>query len=122
MAYADGRALTNDEISTVINWMTTEAKGDKNLLGQKATEYGLTDAQKAQLGIGATGMVGTAWNGGKDLQPNEIANARNWAVGKTGQQAVDQFKLMGGTSSQLDQVFGFAPGTSKAHGDRKSVV
>lgn len=114
MAYADGRQLTGDELLTANNWLHNEAKGDKNLMAQKATEYGLSPSQRAQLGI--TGLAGQAWNNGADAQPNEITNAKTWATGKTGQQVYDKAKELGVTADQFGQVFGISAEDIKAHG------
>lgn len=114
MAYADGRQLTGDELLTANNWLHNEAKGDKTLMAQKATEYGLNAAQRAQLGI--TGLAGQAWNNGADAQPNEITNAKAWATGKTGQQVYDKAKELGVTADQFGQVFGISAEDIKAHG------
>lgn len=111
MAWNDGKTLTQDELLTANNWLYNEAKGDTKLLEQKATEYGLNNNQRKQLGI-----VGQAYAGGRELQDWEKQQARIWATDKTGQQVADKAEEMGVTADQFGQVFGWTGADSKAGG------
>lgn len=111
MAWNDGRALTTDELLVANNWLHNEAKGDTDLLAKKATEYGMNNAQRQQLGI-----AGEVYAGGRELQDWEKQQARTWATGKTGQQVADKAKEMGVTAEQLGQTFGWTGADSKAGG------
>lgn len=111
MAWNDGKALTQDELLTANNWFYNEAKGDTALMEKKATELGLNNNQRQQLGL-----VGQAYAGGRELQDWEKQQARTWATDKTGQEVADKANEMGVTADQLGQVFGWTGADSKAGG------
>lgn len=111
MAWNDGKALTADEISTVNNWLKNDAKGDTKILEQKATEYGLNNSQRQQLGL-----VGQAYAGGRDLQDWEKIAAQKWATGKDASTVEQKAIEMGVTPEQVGQVFGFTGNQARAAG------
>lgn len=56
----------------------------------------------------APAPAASGWEGGRDLTADEIAQAKQWSVGKSSQDAAAQATGMGLTQKQLGQIYGWS--------------